>query len=86
MNKSHCAGCREDFYNRSELAVDGKCWMRDEAKIVTRYRTGTWTMPLSPRAFAEVRVPNCYRQTGVVFTDRPHPEAVDVVRLKRPPR
>lgn len=78
-----CAGCRDDFYNQVGNSSEGKCWQRDKAKIVTRFRTGVWTLPLTPGAFTEVRVPSCYRRSSVVFVDAPHPEAVDVVKLRR---
>jgi hypothetical protein len=83
MTKLNCNGCVDDFYNRSDLVDGGRCWNLKTGKVVTRYRIGTWTMPLQPGAFTEVRVPDCYRQSGQVFTDRPHAEAVNVVRLRR---
>lgn len=39
----HCAGCRDDFYNGNNPMGVKECWMLKTAKIVTRYRTGTWT-------------------------------------------
>lgn len=79
MDRKECRGCHDDVYN-GQLA--NGCWSLKTAKLVTRYRTGTWTSPLQPGAFTEVRVPSCYRQPGQHFSDRPHPDAVDVVRLR----
>jgi len=78
----HCQGCVDDFYNgNNEIGVT-RCWSLKTAVLVTRYRIGVWTMPLSPGAFREMRVPNCYRAQGYAFTEKPHPEAVDVVRIR----
>lgn len=70
LNVKHCTGCRDNFYNgRNPYGVQ-ECWMRRDAKLVTRFETGTWTMPESPGAFTEVRVPNCYHKSGSHYSDR----------------
>lgn len=82
MDKLHCRGCVDDFYNGHNPLGVKECWSLKTAKMVTRFRLDVWTKPLTPGAYTEVRVPDCYRQKGVVFEKQPHPEAVDVVRLR----
>lgn len=77
MDKSKCIGCRENFYNQPGNSNTGECWLLKSATVKWRWQTGVWTMPLSPGAFQRVRVPSCYRKQGYVYTDKPHPEAVD---------
>ena len=79
IDTAHCAGCRDDFYNRN---VQGGCWSRANAKLVTRYRTGIWNNPTEKGAFVEMQVPDCYRQQGYSFTERlpAFVKAEDVIR------
>ena len=60
-----CRGCTDDFYNagNNPMGVQ-RCWSAATGEIVTRYAIGTWTMPASRGAFAEVEVPSCYRRKG----------------------
>jgi hypothetical protein len=60
----HCVGCRDDFYNDKNPMGVKRCWGLKTAKMVTRYRTGTWTRPTEPGAFTECKVLNCYHQDG----------------------
>lgn len=62
-----CAGCRDNFYNRSEAE---RCWSLKSAKMVKRFETGTWTDPTQPGAFTEVMVPSCYHAQGRHFVER----------------
>lgn len=85
MDAKHCNGCRDDFYNRSELSPDGRCWHRQTAKVITRYAIGTWTAPTQQGAFTEVRKPDCYHQPGTHYYNK-LPDFVrreDVVRRVR---
>jgi hypothetical protein len=82
VTKCDCAGCHDDFYNDHNPLGVKECWSLKSAKIVTRWRTGTWTMPATPGAFAEVRVPNCYRQKGYVFQHELPDFAIDPIRLR----
>jgi hypothetical protein len=79
-----CRGCEDDFYNHGGRSTTGRCWSATTGEMKVRYRTGTWTMPASPGAFTEVRVPTCYRQKGSHYSDRlPNfVKAEDVVRLR----
>lgn len=73
-----CHGCTDDFYNgHNELGVK-RCWHAEGSRVVTRYRIGIHTLPTTPGAFAQVKVPTCYRQKGQAFTNR----LPDFVRLE----
>lgn len=80
-----CHGCRNDFYNGKNPLGVKRCWSAEKGKMVTRYRIGTWTQPGSPGAFTEVRVPDCYHQTGQHFYKQvpDFVKADDIVRRKR---
>jgi hypothetical protein len=85
IDRKHCVGCRDDFYNRSELAPNGRCWNRATAKVITRYAIGTWTQPTQPGAYTETRKPDCYHQQGTHYHNK-LPDFVkceDVVRSRR---
>lgn len=66
----HCLGCRDDFYNDKNPMGIKRCWGLKTAKMVTRYKIGTWTRPTEPFAFREVRVFNCYHQDGCSYYER----------------
>jgi hypothetical protein len=59
-----CSGCRNDFYNDKNPLGVKRCWSLDTAKLVTRYRIGTWTVPTQPGAFTKVKCLSCYHQDG----------------------
>lgn len=88
MNKTNCRGCVDDFYNAGGegnlLTPDRECWSFKSAKLVTRFRIGTWTQPTQTGAFTEVKVPQCYRQRGQHFYERlpDFVRAQDVVRRR----
>jgi hypothetical protein len=64
MNKAHCRGCRDDFYN-GEGAKE--CWHLKDAALVPRFRIGTWTEPTQKGAFTKVNVPSCFNHKGEHF-------------------
>lgn len=82
IDKKHCNGCRDNFYNGNNPLNVKECWSLKTAQLVTRWRTGTWTMPATPGAFTEVRVPHCYHAQGYSFTDKLPAFAIDPVRLR----
>lgn len=63
MDKKHCAGCHNDFYNHQENA-DGKreCWLLKDAKLVDRLMIPVDLMP--PYKMKSQKVPNCYNRPG----------------------
>ena len=62
MNKRHCSGCRNDFYNGNNghngLGVS-KCWSLKEAKLVLKLPIGNWEEP-PYTGKKKVRVSDCY--------------------------
>lgn len=60
----HCAGCRDDFYNDHNPYGVKECWGLKTARMVTRYRIGTWTRPTEPGAFTKVKKLNCFHRNG----------------------
>lgn len=73
MNKKHCIGCRDDFYNgKNNLGVK-ECWCLKDAKLVTRYRLSVST-PMNIRsAYQKVRRPHCYNEPHYVhLREIPH--------------
>lgn len=64
VDRSHCAGCRDDFYNDHNPMGVKECWLLKKAELVIRYRTHRDAMPASKGAFTEVRVPNCMNGNG----------------------
>ena len=66
MNKKHCRGCEDDFYNHGGGGAT-ECWLLENAKLITRYEIGTWTQPTQPFAFTKVKKPNCYKRTGCSY-------------------
>lgn len=66
MNKSHCAGCRNNFYNgNNDLGVN-ECWSLKTAKLKTRYSIG-WQTPAFKQNFIKVKKPSCYHQPGSIY-------------------
>ena len=58
MDKKHCSGCRNNFYN-----TKGECWSLAEAILVERIAVGHWENPpyLNKQV---VKVPNCWQGEG----------------------
>jgi len=45
MDKKHCRGCRDDFYNHGSNLTSGECWLLKKAKLVARVGVGHWENP-----------------------------------------
>ena len=63
MDKKHCYGCDNNFYNgNNELGVK-ECWSFKDAKLVKRISIGHWENP--PYKDKTVRtIPSCYHERG----------------------
>jgi len=59
-SKSMCSGCRDNYYNRTE--VNG-CWCFSSATIVERVQVGIWEPPPYEKSRKE-KVLSCYRPEG----------------------
>jgi len=66
----HCLGCRDDFYNDKNPMGVKRCWGLKTAKMVTRFRIGTWTQPTQPYAFTTVRQFQCFHQDGQHYYEK----------------
>ena len=65
MNKVHCAGRYDNFYNgNNHLGVE-ECWSLKTAKVVRKKRVPISQVP--PWKQAPVKVPSCYKQAGYIF-------------------
>lgn len=70
MDKRHCRGCRNDFYNGRQNFGGTDCWSLKTAKLVTRYEIHRDSYPDAPRAFRKVRRPNCYHAPPMYYYDK----------------
>lgn len=75
----HCRGCEDDFYNGQNPMGVRECWMLKSAKLVTRYRIGTWTQPTQSGAFTKVRVYSCRKESGQHFYEKLPDFAIDPI-------
>ena len=85
MDAKHCHGCEDDFYNGHNPMNVKKCWGLKTARLITRYRIGTWTVPTQSGAFTEVKAPTCYHAKGEHYYEKlpSFVKSEDVNRLKR---
>ena len=63
MNKKHCSGCRNNFYNGNNNFGVKECWSLKGAKLVSRIPIGHWENPpyLNKK---KVKVLNCWHGEG----------------------
>lgn len=68
MDKKHCQGCYNDFYNH-RINCNGKqeCWSLASAKLQTMYTTSIHTPHDKAENFTKVEKPSCYHQDGMVY-------------------
>lgn len=68
MDRKHCPGCRNNFYNGNNNLGIKQCWSLKDAKLVSRVPVGHWENPpyLNKKI---VKVPNCWHGEG---SDRTH--------------
>lgn len=67
IDKSHCSGCRDNFYNGNNNLGVNECWLLQNAKLMQRFRIHR-DSPMGIKAnYEEVEKPNCYHQEGYVF-------------------
>lgn len=70
MDRKHCSGCRDNFYNHNNMGLnmeDGKpgCWNLKTAKIIKRKEVPLdqrppWNQPAS-------KFPDCYHKSGYTY-------------------
>jgi len=67
MDKKHCLGCNEDFYNDKNPYGIKVCWNLRDAKLIMRKRVGINERP--PWKSKPEKLPGCYRQKGFIFVN-----------------
>lgn len=78
-----CAGCRDDYYNRGNNSTTGRCWLLDNAKVVTRYKIGWWTQPTQPGAYTKVTTLDCHSAPGQYALHEKLPDFVTAEERQR---
>lgn len=69
MDKQHCVGCKDNYYNGNNDVGIKECWGLKTAKLKTRWRI-RWNVPTFQENFTRCRVPSCFSQPGqTYFTD-----------------
>ena len=63
MDKKHCIGCRNDFYNGKNPHGVEECWHLKDAKLVWRIPIGNYEPP-PYRNKKKVRKPHCFHESG----------------------
>ena len=58
MNKQHCNGCYNEFYNNRK---QGDCWSLESAKLIMRKEVHIDQIP--PWTQKAEKFPNCYRKS-----------------------
>jgi len=61
MDKKHCSGCRNNFYNGHNNLSVKECWSFKSAKLVSRICISNWENPpyLNKK---KVKVPECWHE------------------------
>ena len=65
MDKKHCSGCNDNFYNGNNPHGIKECWMLKSAKVIWRKKVPMNQRP--PWSQAAIQVPKCYKQSGYIF-------------------
>jgi hypothetical protein len=66
MDKKHCVGCYNDFYNYGGVNGNTKqCWMLKDAKLIKRKEVHIEQMP--PYNQKAEFFPNCYRKQRFAY-------------------
>lgn len=71
MDRKHCTGCRDNFYNGNNPYDISECWLLKSAKLVKKKRVDINQRP--PWKQPATTVPNCYKEVGYVYVG-PHQE------------
>ena len=65
MDKTHCAGCHNNFYNGNNPYDVKECWSLKTAKLVKKKKVHIDHVP--PWKQPAIKVPSCYQQRGYIF-------------------
>ena len=75
MDKKHCRGCEDNFYNGNNNLGVKECWNLKSAKMVWRIPIGHWEEPPYKNK-KKVHVPDCFHERGSNRTHYIKPEAI----------
>ena len=75
MDKKHCAGCRNNFYNGNNLHGVKECWSLKDAKREWRIPVGMQEAPPYKNK-KKVKVPTCFHGDGPYRTIYVKPEVI----------
>ena len=70
MDKKHCSGCSDNFYNQGNNSQSGECWQLESAKRIMRKVVHIDQVP--PWNQKAEKLPDCYRKSRhvIVAADR----------------
>lgn len=65
MDKKHCSGCRNNFYNGNNQYDIKECWHLKSARLILRKQVHIDQRP--PWKQKAIMRPSCYSQPGYIF-------------------
>jgi len=65
MDRKHCSGCEQNFYNGNNPMGVKECWHLKDARIILRKAVPITQVP--PWTQKAQRYPNCYVKRGYTF-------------------
>jgi hypothetical protein len=65
MDKKHCSGCRDNFYNGNNDLGVSQCWSLKDAKLIMRKEVHIDQVP--PWNQKAKMLPNCYHREQFVY-------------------
>lgn len=70
MDKKHCAGCENNFYNGNNSYGVEKCWSLGDAVLMTRYQISMSAPMDIKNNYSKIKLPDCYRQKGSAYLNK----------------
>jgi len=67
VDKKHCVGCRDNFYNGNNDLGVRQCWSLKSAKLVMRKEVHVDQVPPWNQEAREL--PDCYRKPRFIYVD-----------------
>lgn len=65
MDKKHCPGCEQNFYNGNNPYGIKECWHLADAKRILRKEVGINDMP--PWNHKPQLLPSCFHRSGYIY-------------------
>lgn len=67
MDRKHCVGCRNDFYNGRQNVGGNTCWNLKDAKLIMRKEVHINQVP--PWTQKAQLLPHCYHKEQFVYLE-----------------